>query len=445
MALRQWRPALARLGYNLAIHLLIPAALLHFLWRSRREAGYRLHLGERLALGPPPPRRPDLWIHAVSLGEMRVARTLVRALASARPTLTVLLTTVTPAGRAEAERMRTAGLPVEVRYLPLDSPPLVRRFIRAVRPRALVLIETELWPNLLRQAHLAGLAAVLVNARLSPALRATYRRFRLLYGPLLSTLTWVAAQGPGDAREFRNLGATRVEVTGNLKFDLQATLPESELDRGHFASEKLWLAGSTHPGEEALVLEVHRRLRAVRSGTRIQLLLAPRHPARSAEVIALARSAGFSVIARSAIDTTRTSADVIVLDTLGELAALYALADAAFVGGSLAAVGGQNPLEPIAAGCPVVIGPDTRNFADMVVQLREAGALLQVADADGLLEALTRLLGNPEAGRTQAVRAREAIDANKGATARTLQLLEPLLPGPPDAPGNRARAMHDAH
>ncbi|MFO8152780.1 3-deoxy-D-manno-octulosonic acid transferase [Thioalkalivibrio sp.] len=441
---RQWRPTLARLGYNLIIHLLIPAAILHFLWRSRREAGYRRHLGERLALGAPPPPLPDLWIHAVSLGEMRVAGTLLRALAASRPTLRLLLTTVTPAGRTEAERMRAQGLPLEVRYLPLDSPVLMRRFITRVRPRVLVLIETELWPNLLRQGHLAGLPVVLVNARLSPALRATYRRFRLLYGPLLGTIEWIAAQGPGDAREFRDLGAGRVEVTGNLKFDLPPVPPAPALERAQLASGQLWLAGSTHPGEEALVLDVHHRLQATGRGARIQLLLAPRHPARSSEVIALARAEGFSVIARSAIGTAGTSADVIVLDTLGELAALYALADAAFVGGSLVAQGGQNPLEPIAAGCPVVIGPDTRNFADMIEQLRDAGALLQVADADDLLQALERLLGDPGAGRAQVARAREVVAANSGATAHTLQLLEPLLPGPQDATGHTTRALHDA-
>lgn len=340
--------------------------------------------------------------------------------------------------------MRAQGLPVEVRYLPLDSPVLMRRFISRVRPRVLVLIETELWPNLLRQGHLAGLPVVLVNARLSPALRATYRRFRLLYGPLLGTLEWVGAQGPGDAREFRDLGAGRVEVTGNLKFDLPPVPPAPALERAQLASGQLWLAGSTHPGEEALVLDVHRRLQAARRGTRIQLLLAPRHPARSSEIIALARTKGFSVIARSAIETAGTSADVVVLDTLGELVALYALADAAFVGGSLVAQGGQNPLEPIAAGCPVVIGPDTRNFADMIEQLRDAGALLQVLDADGLLQALEGLLGDPGAGPAQVAKAREVVDANSGATAHTLQLLEPLLPGPQDADEHRTRATHDA-
>jgi len=437
MTERGWRFRLARLGYNLVIHLLIPLVLLYFLWRSRREAEYRQHIGERLVLGPPPARRPDLWIHAVSLGEMRVAGTLVRALVDGHPPLQILLTTVTPAGRAEAERMRSAGLPVEIRYLPLDAPVLLRRFIRRSRPGALVLVETELWPNLLRQTRLAGLSAVLVNARLSPRLRATYHRFRLLYAPLLADLEWVAAQGPGDADHFRELGARRVEVTGNLKFDLPEVPLTPALGRDRFAAERLWLAGSTHPGEEALLLDVHRRLQAAHPDSRVQLLLAPRHPTRAPEVMALCRSAGFSVVARSGIANAPTTADVIVLDTLGELAGFYALADAAFVGGSLVAHGGQNPLEPIAAGCPVVLGPDTRNFAGMVDQLRNAGAIVQVADTDGLLVALERLLEDRDAGRAQVERARQTIDVNRGATIRILRMLKPLLPCPPDAAAHR--------
>jgi 3-deoxy-D-manno-octulosonic-acid transferase len=307
MSERQWRYDLARLGYNLLIHVLIPVAILHFLWRSRREPGYRRHLGERLALGAAPAYRPDLWVHAVSLGEMRVAATLVRALAAGDPALRVLLTTGTPAGRAEAERMRAAGLSVEIRYLPLDAPALLRRFIRRSRPRGLVLVETELWPNLLRQSRLAGLWTVLVNARLSPRLRTTYRRLRLLYAPLLAGLEWVAAQGAGDADHFRALGARRVEITGNLKFDLPEQAAAPALGRDRFACEhRLWLAGSTHPGEEALLLDVHRQLQASLSDGHIQLLLAPRHPARAPEVMALAREAGFSVVARSSIDSRRS-------------------------------------------------------------------------------------------------------------------------------------------
>jgi 3-deoxy-D-manno-octulosonic-acid transferase len=422
-----WRFQLARQGYNLLIHLLIPLALLHFLWRSRREPGYRRHLGERFAAGPWPEAGPDLWIHAVSLGEMRVAGTLVQALGRARPGLRIQLTTVTPAGRAEAERLRSAGFPVRVRYLPLDSPPLVRRFIRRLRARALILIETELWPNLLWQGRQAGLPMALVNARLSPRLRDTYRRFQVLYAPLLASLECVAAQGADDTRHFRDLGARRVEITGNLKFDLATTVARTGLTRGDFRADRLWLAGSTHPGEETILLDTHRRLRAAHPGTSIQLLLAPRHPTRAPEILAEANAAGFTAVARSRIDHPGTAADVVVLDTLGELAALYALADAAFVGGSLVDHGGQNPLEPVAAGCPTIIGPDSRNFADVVRQLEDAGAIERAANADALFEALDRILRDPDHGRAMAQRARAALQANSGATEATLRLLEPLL------------------
>lgn len=417
---------LARMAYNVLIHALVPLAVLHFLWRSRREPGYRRHLGERIGLGSAPGGGRDLWVHAVSLGEMRVAGILLRALTAGRPDLRVLLTTVTPAGRAEAERIR-AGVPVDIRYLPLDSPWALRPFIRRWQPRVLILIETELWPNLLWEAHAAGLSTVLVNARLSPRLRATYRRFAALYTPLLARLEWVAAQSPDDARHLRELGAQRVEVTGNLKFDLP-TPPPPALTRDRFSGHQLWVAGSTHPGEEPVLLDVHRRLQAASRGTRVQLLIAPRHPARAPELLALAAAAGFTTILRSALRDGPTTADVVVLDTLGELAALYALGDAAFVGGSLVDHGGQNPLEPIAAGCPVVIGPDSRNFGDMVRQLRAFGAILQVSDPDTLFEALHRLLGDGRTRQALVERARETMRQNGGATGHTLRLLGALLP-----------------
>ena len=343
--------------------------------------------------------------------------------------------------------MRSAGLPVEIRYLPLDSPILLRRFIRRNQPRTLVLVETELWPNLLRQARLAGLHAVLVNGRLSPRLRRTYHRLSQLYAPLLARLEWIGAQDAADADHFRELGASRVEVTGNLKFDLPDSPATPALERNRFAGDRLWLAGSTHPGEEAPLLSVHRGLQEAHPDGRVQMLLAPRHPARTPEVMALCRESGFNVVARSSIDASATAADVIVLDTLGELVGFYAIADAAFVGGSLVPRGGQNPLEAIVADCPVVMGPDSRNFAGMVERLRSAGAIAQVADTDALLGALRQLLEDPEAGRAQAARARQVLRANSGATLRTLCLLEPLLPGPdrssghanPDSPGVHSR------
>jgi len=425
-----WSCRSARLAYNLLLHALIPVALLHFLLRSRHEPGYRRHLGERMGAGPDPEPGPDLWVHAASLGEMRVASILLNALCRNQPSLRIQLTTLTPAGRAEGERMRAAGLPVTVRYLPLDSPPLLRRWFRRLEPRVLVLIETELWPNLLRRAHRAGVPAVLVNARLSPRLRGTYRRLRALYGPLLAGFEWVAAQAPEDAEHFRSLGARKVEVTGNLKFDLPRTRDEIALTRGHFAGRWLWVAGSTHPGEEEQLLGVHRRLRDAHPEIRIQLLLAPRHPRRAPEILDQVDRAGLSALLRSRLSPSGSDDDVIVLDTLGELAGLYALADAAFVGGTLVNHGGQNPLEPIAAGCPVIVGPDTRNFADMVRQLVADQAIVQVVDTEALRSTLENLFRMPEYGAAMVQRAQRTLSANRGATARTLDLLRPLLPPP---------------
>ncbi len=456
MSPRSWRFTLARQVYNLLIHLLIPLALAHFLWRSRREPAYRRQWRERVTAtlrsdrvgrapaesdrteagsgpsgsGPaePDPAGPDLWIHAVSLGEMRVARILVDALMHTHPHLRIQLTTITPAGRAEGERMKTAGWPVAIRYLPLDAPLLVRRFIRKLQPRVLVIVETELWPNLLWQGHRAGLPILLVNARLSPSRRDTYRRFRALYAPLLANLHTVAAQGPDDAAQFQALGAPRVVVTGNLKFDLSPTVRSPELTRTRFAGARLWLAGSTHPGEEAVLLQVHRRLRQHQPEGSIQLLLAPRHPSRAPEIRAQAQQAGDTVELRSQMTSTASTADVVILDTLGELAALYALADVAFVGGSLVDHGGQNPLEAIAAGCPVIMGPDCRNFAEIVAQLAAHQALLQITDGDDLLAALRHLLHDPQQAQAMGRRAQHTLNANRGATAHTLRLLEPLLP-----------------
>lgn len=322
--------------------------------------------------------------------------------------------------------MRNDGFPVAVRYLPLDSPWILRRFIRILRPGALILVETELWPNLLHECRRAALPCVLVNARLSPRLRKTYRRFRALYGPLLAGLEWVGAQGPDDARHLAGLGARKVEVTGNLKYDQAPIRTTTDLTRAFFPPGLLWLAGSTHPGEEAHLLRVLGDLRKRRAPENIQLLLAPRHPARTPDVLREARAQGFTARERSRITAPGATDSVIVLDTLGELAALYALADVAFIGGSLVAHGGQNPLEAVATGCPVVTGPDTRNFADMVKELVQAGAMIQVADVSELRTVMEQLLDDPERGRSMSRLALATVKANRGATERTLALLEPL-------------------
>ncbi|HSM28464.1 MAG TPA: 3-deoxy-D-manno-octulosonic acid transferase [Thioalkalivibrio sp.] len=416
----------ASAGYNLLLHVMVPWILLYFVWRSRREPGYRRHLRERITGKLPYTSPCDLWIHAVSLGEMRVAGQLIRARVAVGESARIQLTTTTPAGRAEAERMQAAGLPVNVRYLPLDLPWALQHLFRVLKPRALVLIETELWPNLLRASARAAVPVIVVNARLGPGLRESYRRLRVLYGPLLAGLTAVAAQSESDAVAFRDLGATRVAVSGNLKFDVAPPGP-GKLQRDAFAGDWLWLAGSTHPGEEATLFETHRALGRRHPDRRLQLLVAPRHPARTPEILAQARAAGLSAIPRSQMAVGGTATDVVVLDTLGELAALYPLADAAFVGGSLVDHGGQNPLEPAAAGCPVVTGPDTRNFAHAVALLSAAQAILTVNNATGLLEALDAWVRDPQAGADMAARAAQVLETNRGATGRTLEMLEPWL------------------
>jgi 3-deoxy-D-manno-octulosonic-acid transferase len=416
----------ASAGYTLLLHLMVPWILLYFVWRSRGEPGYRRHLRERITGKHPPAPPCDLWVHAVSLGEMRVAGQLIRAKMAVGENVRIQLTTTTPAGRAEAERMQAAGLPVHVRYLPLDLPWALRHLFRVLKPRTLVLIETELWPNLLHASTRAAVPVIVVNARLGPRLRENYRRFRVLYAPLLAGLTAVAAQSESDAAAFRDLGAKRVAVTGNLKFDVAPPGP-GELQRDAFAGDWLWLAGSTHPGEEGTLLETHRALGRRHPDRRLQLLVAPRHPARTPELLAQARAAGLSAVPRSQMAASGTAADVVVLDTLGELAALYPIADAAFVGGSLVDHGGQNPLEPAAAGCPVVTGPDMRNFSHAVSLLSAAQAILTVNNATGLLEALDAWVRDPQAGADMAARAAQVLDTNRGATRRTLEMLDPWL------------------
>jgi len=417
---------LARAVYTLALFLTIPWILLYFVWRSRREPAYRLHLRERLALRHPASTPCDLWIHAVSLGEMRVAAQLIRALATKRANLRIQLTTTTPAGRAEAEGIHAEGIMVTVRYLPLDLPWMQQRLLRALKPRLLVLVETELWPNLIHASVRARIPVIVANARLSPRLRERYRKFRNLYEPLVAGLTAIAAQSAADAAAFRDLGAACISVTGNLKFD--TTPPEpADLGREAFAGDWLWIAGSTHPGEEAMVFETHHALCRRHPHRRLQLLVAPRHPARTPEILSRARVAGLSTVTRSAMAPHRNTADVVVLDTLGELASLYPLADAVFVGGSLVSHGGQNPLEPVAAGRPVVTGPDMRNFAEAMTLLSAARAIHSVADASGLLEALDAWIRDPQAGAGMAARATQVLATNRGATERTLEILTPWL------------------
>ena len=411
------------LGYGL-----VPFALALQLWRGLRDPGHREGLAERLGFGSPLPVG-TLWLHAVSVGELQAAAALVAALRGRYPERTLLVTTSTATGRQRAQSL--FGASAAVRYLPYDLPGAVRRFLDRARPDLALILETELWPNLYRACGERRIPLVLASARVSAR---SVRRYRLLAGLLRATLARVsvlAAQSEEDAARFIALGASaaRTQVVGNLKFD--AGPPPEAAARGRAlraalgTTRPVWVAGSTHAGEEQLVLDAQRRVRAALPDA--LLLLAPRHPPRFDAVAALLQRQRVRYVSRRSGAAVAPDTEVLLLDTLGELVDFYAAADVAFVGGSLVTVGGHNLLEPAALGKPVVTGPFTANAAAIASLLASAGALAVVTDGVGLAARVVLELGDPAARAARGARGLAALAANRGALARLLVLLEPLL------------------
>jgi 3-deoxy-D-manno-octulosonic-acid transferase len=411
--------------YRLALLLAAPLIPLRLLWRGRRERGYVQHWNERLALGPAP-TAGALWIHAVSVGEMRAAQPLVAALRAAHPDAPLLLTCMTPTGRATAESLY--GGFARIVYLPYDYAGSMRRFMRRVRPRVGVLMETELWPNLIHAAARADVPLVLANARLSARSAQGYARLRALTRACLERVALVAAQSEADAARLRSLGAMTVYVTGNLKFDIAP--PEAQLERGAAWKAKwglrpVLLAASTREGEEAPLL----RAFADTAPAEVLLVLVPRHPQRFDEVAGLIESAGLVFQRRSALDGTGLNANTRVLlgDSLGELFAYYAACDVAFVGGSLVPLGGQNLIEAASVGRPVLVGPHTFNFEEATRLAIEAGAALRVGDATALMESALTLLNDAPARARMGEAGLAFAARHRGAAARVEALIAPLI------------------
>ena len=389
-----------RFLYRLLWRIALPVALLRLWWRGRKEPGYRQHVGERLGFYPSRanPDRPLLWVHAVSVGETRAAQPLIDALLARFPHHAVLLTHMTPTGRrtgAEFAAQRN-GRVIQA-YLPYDLTGAVDRFLRHFQPRLGLLMETEIWPVLIERAYAAGVPMVLVNGRLSARSHRRTARLGDAARETYAQLAAVLAQTPDDADRYRSLGVPRVRVTGNLKFDI--TPHVDQIMAGRVLREALharygrvaWAAASTREGEEALLLDAWQAHRAQHVGRRHPLLiLVPRHPQRFDEVAQLAERAGLRVARRSAMtvsaagmadDAGLGEADVLLGDSMGEMALYYAAAEAAFIGGSLLPLGGQNLIEACAVGTPVVIGPHTFNFAQATRDAVAAGACVQVDDA----------------------------------------------------------------
>jgi 3-deoxy-D-manno-octulosonic-acid transferase len=419
-----------RLLYLLAVYLSAPIISVVFLWRGIRDRSYRENLRERWGFGRRV--RPDgVWLHAVSVGEVQACAPLVGALRRSHPQLPLTVTTFTPTGAARARAL--FGDVADVRYVPFDLPGAVRRFFRRVEPRLAVIFETELWPNLYRECRRRRIPLVLASARISERSLGRYRRLGALFTDAVSSAAIVAAQGEGDAARFKALGAApaSTHVTGNLKFDfeLPAGLAErgARLRRAYAARRPLWVAGSTHEGEEAAVLEAQRLVRA--SHPQALVVIAPRHPPRFGAVAALLATAGVACVRRSDGEDAAgaAAAEVLLLDTLGELLEFYAAADVAFVGGSLAAVGGHNLLEPAALGVPILTGPHNFNGAEVARLLTSRGAAAVVANAQELGAGVSALFGDRAERERIGALGRDCVEASRGALARLLELIDPLL------------------
>ncbi|HVI25240.1 MAG TPA: lipid IV(A) 3-deoxy-D-manno-octulosonic acid transferase [Xanthomonadaceae bacterium] len=415
--------------YSLALYLLLPVTVYHLIWRGFRQAAYFQRWSERYGIYDADAAPCALWLHAVSVGEVNAAAPLVNALRRDRPDLRLLVTTITPTG---SERVRALwGDTVEHVYLPYDLPGAVGRFLRHFRPRLALVMETELWPNLLFGCAEHGVPAYVLNARLSQRSLRGYRLLRPLLARALATLRAVLVQSPADGRRFLHLGAPReaVRVTGNLKYDVavgEGWPTFAAAFRARAGARPAWIAASTHAEEESAVITIHRRLRA--RWPDLLLLWAPRHPERFKAVAQQAVHAGWRVATRHLTQWPDADDAVFVLDTLGELALFYGCAQVAFVGGSLQPVGGHNLLEPAAVGTAVVTGPHLHNFTDIARQLQAAGALRIGRDADAVGAAIEALLADPDARAAMAQAARALVEEGRGALGRTLMAIAPDLP-----------------
>ncbi len=415
--------------YTMLFWLLLPLIFLRLLWRARRQPEYLRHWGERLGRYALRPSAPVLWIHAVSVGETRAAASLVRALKARFPAYQILMTHMTPTGRATAPELLGPG---SVRcYLPYDLPKAVARFLAHYRPVLGILLETELWPNLVHACAQDAIPLVLANARLSERSARGYARFQPLIQQALQELPLIAAQTSEDAQRLQALGAERVAVMGNLKFDMpdspQLEQVSQQLRQLLGSRGRVWLAASTREGEEAMVLD----LLALTPLQDTLLILVPRHPQRFDEVASLLQRRHINFVRRSENRSVQDNTVRVLLgDSMGELQSWYRLADVALMGGSLLPFGGQNLIEATAAGCPVLVGPHTYNFSEAAQQAIACGAARRVTTPQELARQLTELLEDAPARWAMREAGLAFTQRHQGATEHLLDLLLPYVQSP---------------
>lgn len=415
--------------YTLIFHGLIPLVLLRLYWRGIKAQAYRQRWGERLGHYRCEPLKHSLWFHAVSVGEAEAAFPLIRLMQNRYPDARILVTTTTPTGSARVQSV--LGASIEHVYLPYDLPVIVKRFLDHFQPKIAVVMEKEIWPNLYAACAARQIPLFVINARLSARSARSYLKIPGLVKPALACINLIATQTEDDRQRFIEIGAVpeSVRVLGNIKFDM--TIGEQTLAAGQtlkqnlFAGRYVWILGSTHQGEEVLILKQYSALKAWIP--ELLLLIAPRHPERFPAVKKLCEEQGLAVRMRSEAGAVGMACDAYIADSMGELKMLYAAADAAFVGGSLVPVGGHNVLEPAAAGVPVIFGPQMFNFQEIAEKMLDAQAALQCRDAEAISAALLRLHGDSGFRLSLIANALAFVRQNQGATVRIADLLGEFL------------------
>ncbi len=415
--------------YTLLLYMALPLVLLRLLWRSRNAPGYRARLKERFGLFAPFDATHTLWIHAVSVGEVQAAVPLVKLLQERYPEQAIVITTTTPTGSQRVRELFDDDL-FHV-YAPYDLPLMMERFIQRAKPQIVVLMETEIWPNLLATCKQHGIPSILANARLSQRSAKGYARLGEFTRQTFGDIGWVAAQAPADAERFIALGvhSDQMTVTGSIKFDarLPASLNEqADVIRRTWGHERpVWVAASTHEGEDGQVLQAHKQIRL--QLPEALLVLVPRHPERFDSVAALCKKSGFNVVRRSDQSNCTLETGIFLGDTVGELPMFLAGVDVAFMGGSLIKHGGHNMLEPAALGVPVVFGPHNFNFAAISELLLEEDAAVMVNGADELAAVVEAWLGDASERSRIGENGRRVVEQNRGALNKLAALIDDLL------------------
>lgn len=415
-------------AYSLVMYALTPLTLIHLVSRGFNQREYFQRWSERFAMYRAPAMTPCIWLHAVSVGEVNAITPLLKRLREDYPDTPLLITTTTPTGSARVKAL--FGNQVQHVYLPYDTPGAVNYFLNYFQPKIAIIMETEIWPNLYAEIGERNIPLLIVNARLSERSMRGYRMIAWLMNIAMQAVTQIAAQSSADLKRYQKLGirSGQGQVTGNLKFDVELPTQLSEQARhwrAAWGERPVWIAASTHPEEEAIVVSAHRKIREQYPNA--LLLWAPRHPERFESVMEAVGDARWRVGNRVVDIQPNADSDVFIINTLGELLAFYACADVAFVGGSFQAIGGHNLLEPASLGIPSVVGPHTFNFVDITQLLLEVGAVRQLEKPEELPDAILRCLEDKKLAQQCGEAGRKRIERERGALERTLKLIEQYL------------------